>query len=438
MMKLIAILPLLFLVSIPVAYADLNIEKIVQVGGTFVASDDEQDFAIGDTVVLDKSILFLSFRHIGDGNMKDWVRSYELLDTTTIRMYGGSFAPADNIQVDWEGYIVEFTSTSDVVVQKGNFEVPIFLPETEFFPPLNGSAITTDKSILIFQGFDNDNDDDTYGIEESFRSRIFNTTHLGFFVDDTPNDEPNMIRWQVADFNNANVTVQRGLGDLADGNAVDTFAPPTAINRTNSLLFVSFSQDSIFDSEPDEYQPYAILNPSNQIHIEREDSSCTAGEACTVDYAWEVIEFFGDDDILDVQHGVLVDATTTSSNVQRTSTDSITAVSNFTNSLAIGTVQVPIGLGNANPVGGGGGQYDTVQHTMELTDASTITFITEDGQDEIHGLGWQAIEFFPVVELVSVSDTFIPISCCFFFINPDIFTNLWANFILLINSAVMN
>lgn len=438
-MKLLYLIPVLLLIPMSV-YADNSIKQIINVGGTFVSGSDQQDFNLPTSVSsLDKSVIFLTFRHEGEGIMKDWVRSYELLDTSTIRIYGGSETATENIETPFEGYVIEFTADSEVEVQKGNFAVEAFLPEGEFEIPINGSAITPSTSILVWNGFDNDNDDTTYGIEEQMRTRILNSTHIGVFVFDTPNDAPNNLKWQIVDFNNASFAVQRGIGSLPSGDSEDTITPPTAINQSRTLLLTSFATDSEFEPDPDEYSMSATM-VANDIVIDRDDPSCESGEGtCEIAYAWEIVEFPAD--FATIRHEVVIDNIETGSDVQQTIDDTIPSVGNFTNSMAIGTVQA-VGNGWGFPISSTpAGSWDRDTYTIELLDSTTVRLITEDGQEESE-IAYQVIEFFPQAIQPpgdANQDTFIGISCCMFFIQPvlDLIQPIFNTFLLLIKSVTL-
>lgn len=436
MKKYFLLLSLIILPIIP-AYADNEILNLITIEGTIPAGQQDYTFILPESIVnLDKTVTFMSVRHIGDSNEKEIYRSWELINTTAITFYGSSDVPANNEAVSFVGYIVEFTPSSDMFTQTDSFSIAGGLSNQEF-EDLFSTPVNTTSSFFQFHGQTPNHSDLTWGQEEFARMRIINATAFGYEPFDAPNSGPTVVRYGVTDLNNDEFFVQRGSLTMPEGTALSTVIPPIAVNRSHTVLFASHMINSGLDADSDESMFTARLNPSNQIEFDRDDDACGGTGLCSLSIRWELITF--PDSFAEVQYVQFDDTISTSANVQQTGSITIPSV-NFANSIAIGTIHTPLGLGQGRSASAPVGGFDRLAYTVELTNATNVDVVTNDGAS-VADIWVQVIEFQQFGGLGDINDDIQQQpSCCFFFINPIIeyIKSIWLGFILLINSLGAN
>jgi len=429
--KYILVISLIFLIPLPLVYADNSIFQIIKVSGTATIGVQNYDYTVSPAVTdITKTMIFMSVRHIGDSNEKEVYRSWELINPTTLRFYGSSNVPANNDALTFIGYIVEFTSSSDMTSQQGFMTVAGGQANQEFTDSF--TAVNTTSSFYQFFGQTAHHADLTWGREEFAKMRIASSTSFGYEPTDAPNSGPTDVRYQIVDLNNDDFFVQRGTVMMLEGNDLVTISPPIPIDRARTIVFASHNTNGELDVDSDETQFTATINSLNQIILDRDDALCGT-PLCDLNISWEAVSF--PDDFVNVQHLQFDDTIATGSNVQQTGVVNFVATPVvFANSIAIGTVHTPLGLGQARTASSSTGAFDRLTYTVELMDADTVNVVTNDGQ-ALADIWFQVVEF----EQFGAGDINSGIqqqpSCCFFFIKPlvDWIGSIWT--FLLINSV---
>ncbi|NIQ15349.1 MAG: hypothetical protein GTO02_13435, partial [Candidatus Dadabacteria bacterium] len=107
-------------------------------------------------------------------------RSWSFVNNSAIRFHGNSDAPANNIAMDFVAYIVEFSQSSDLLVQNGTLIVDGADVDKEFVEPLSPS-VNASNAIAIFDGLTMLNHTElSWGAEEFGITRVLNDTHFGY------------------------------------------------------------------------------------------------------------------------------------------------------------------------------------------------------------------------------------------------------------------
>lgn len=340
-------------------YADNSLRQIQRVNGTYPASVDEFDVTISPPLNdVNKTFAVLHFAYTAQNQHRDTFRAYEIIDSSTLRIYGNDDTPSANLAVDFHGLIFEFSDDSDAFTQHLNFTMDELLPEGEFELALE-TPVNATTTFLLLSGAASDSSDQSIGVEEFTRVRILNSTHYGLEVGDTPNTGPTRYQLIAVDLNNTDSTVQRGQGQLDGTESQDTITPPTAVNVTNSMLFVTHKTTGDFTQDPDDVSTHATLTASGNVVVSRDDASTN-----TVEYNWAIVEW--EDDLVNVQHfnGTIGDG------VFLNNVTIPTTLGNTTNSFVMGTQGAPFGWGNGKSSSTTGGAFDTATARVELLDDS--------------------------------------------------------------------
>ena len=396
-MKLILLLIIASLIPFIMSVHDVDgqvnyIRNIIKMEGTITGGVQNFDFILPESVTdQNKTMIFMSFRHIGDSNEKEVYRSWDFVNNTAIRFFGSNNTPANNDALSFVGYIVEFSENSDMFSQRDSLTIAGGLSDQEFTDQFSTSVNTT-SSFFQYFGQTANHADLSWGQEEFAKMRIINSTFFGYEPFDAPNSGDTIVRYQIIDMNDPNVLVQRGSTTMPEGTALTTFSPPTAINGSRTMLFASHNLNNALDAESDEGSFTARINPSNQIEFDRDDAVCGGTGLCQLEISWETITFL--DGSVYVQYLQFDDTTATGANVQQTGTVNFASTPvNATNSIAIGTVHTPLGLGQGRSAGGATGAWDREAYTIELIDADTVEVVINDGQ-ELSDVWFQVVEFF--------------------------------------------
>jgi len=336
----------------------------------------------------------MSVRHLGDGNAKEVYRSWDFVNNTAIRFHGSSDVPASNIAMDFVAYLVEFTATSEMVKQNGTLIVDGADVNKEFVTTLS-PIVNTTNSFFTFDGLNMDHSDLTWGSEEFAIMRVLNNTTWGYEPTDAPNSGNTEVRFSVIDWNNPAFVIQNGTGSLLETESLDTIVPSPSIIRNQTMILVTTSLQDDLDSSSDEHGATATINASNEIEIRRDDAICPVpAQDCQVNYRYELISFPSTFAL--VIHDEVDDIVATASDVTDTTDDIFSpAVTNFANSIAIGTVQTPFGLGNARDSSGSAGTWDRSSYTIELLNNTAVRAITNDGENTPN-MPYQVIEFLAI------------------------------------------
>jgi hypothetical protein len=382
----------LLVIPIQEAIAVNEVSQIIKVTGSLVGGVEDEEFLLPSAVTdQNKTIIFMSVRHIGDGEAKQTYRSWDFVNNTAIRFHGSSDVPASNLAMDFVAYLVEFTATSDMVKQNGTLIVDGADVNKEFVATLS-PIVNTTNSFFTFDGLTMDHSDVSWGSEEFGLMRVLNDTTWGYEPFDAPNTGNTEVRFSVVDWNNVGFVRQNGTGTLLSSELLDTIVPSPAVNRNHTMILVTTQIEDELDATADEHSVTATLNPSNSIEIERDDAICPTSN-CEVNYSWELLTF--PTTFANVTHGLISETNATAGNVEQREFDILPSPVIVSNTIAIGTVQTPLGLGQSRSGGGGAGSWDRNTWTIELFNTTHVRAIINDGQEESN-LTYQVIEFLSV------------------------------------------
>ncbi len=384
---------ILFPLVLPIqdAIADNTVLKIIKLTGSLIGTEEDEDFLLPESLTnLNKTITFMTVRHLGDGNAKEIYRSWDFVNNTAIRFHGSSNFPANNAPMDFVSYYIEFTAGSDMIVQNGTLIVDGGDVNQEFIATLSPSVNAT-NSFFTFDGLTMDHADLSWGSEEFGIMRVKNDTSWGYEPLDAPNSGDTQVRFSVIDWNNSNFIIQNGTGALQDLDLIDTIVPSPAIDRRHTIVLITPAFNGELDATSDEYGVTGRINSSNEIEIEREDADCGGGSNCIVNYRWELISF--PTTFANVTHDQIFKTTTTGSDVTVSTIDIFSpALGNASRSIAIGTNHNPMGLGQARDSSGSTGTWDRNAYTIELINATAVNGTANDARNSAT-VPYQVIEF---------------------------------------------
>ncbi len=382
----------LLVIPIQEAIAVNEVSQIIKVTGSLVGGVEDEEFLLPSAVTdQNKTIIFMSVRHIGDGEAKQTYRSWDFVNNTAIRFHGSSDVPASNLAMDFVAYLVEFTATSDMVKQNGTLIVDGADVDKEFVATLS-PIVNTTNSFFTFDGLTMDHSDVSWGSEEFAIMRVLNDTTWGYEPFDAPNTGNTEVRFSVVDWNNVGFVRQNGTGTLLSTELLDTIVPSPAVDRDHTMILVTTQIEDELDATADEHSVTATLNPSNSIEIERDDAICPASN-CEVNYSWELLTF--PTTFANVTHGFITETNATAGNVEQREFDILPSPVIVSDTIAIGTVQTPFALGQSRSGGGGAGSWDRNTWTIELFNTTHVRAIINDGQEDSN-LTYQVIEFLSV------------------------------------------
>ncbi len=384
---------ILFPLVVPIqeVIADNTVTKIIKLTGSLIGTEEDEDFLLPESLTnLNKTITFMSVRHLGDGNAKEIYRSWDFINNTALRFHGSSNFPANNAPMDFVAYFVEFTAGSDMIVQNGTLIVDGGDVNQEFIATLSPSVNAT-NSFFMFDGLNMDHSDLSWGSEEFGIMRVKNDTSWGYEPADAPNSGNTEVRFSVIDWNNSNFIIQNGTGALQDQDLIDTIVPSPAIDRRHTIVLISTNFDGELDATSDEYGVTGRINSSNEVEIEREDADCGGGSNCIVNYRWELISF--PTTFANVTHDQIFKSGETGSDVTVSTIDIFSpALGNASKAIAIGTNHNPMGLGQARDSSGSTGTWDRNAYTIELINATAVNGTANDARNSAT-VPYQVIEF---------------------------------------------
>jgi len=383
----------LLLIPIQDANAVNEVTKIIKLTGSLIGTVEDEDFLLPESLTnLNKTITFMSVRHLGDANAKEIYRSWDFINNTALRFHGSNNVPANNIPMDFVAYFVEFTASSDMIVQNGTLIVDGADINQEFIATLSPSVNAT-NSFFTYDGLNMDHSDLSWGNEEFGIMRVKNDTSWGYEPFNAPNTGNTEVRFSVIDWNNSNFIIQNGTGTLVNLELLDTIVPSPAIDRRHTIILISTQMEDEENAIADEYGATGRINSSNEIEIEREDAVCSVGN-CILNYRWELISF--PTTFANVTHDQIFKTTTTPSDQTVSTIDIFSpALGNANNSIAIGAVHTPMGLGQARDSSGSAGAWDRNAYTIELINATAVNGTANDARNSAT-IPYQVIEFLTV------------------------------------------
>ena len=346
-----------------------------------ISGNDIEDITITPALRdASKAIAFVSFNFSEINDHADTWRSWEILDENTLRIHGQLGDGGNANELDFVAYIIEFGVGVDS--QQVSFSQPAngATPNTGTINPVNLS-----ESMLVHSGHNLNAGDTTIGAEELERVRLLTSTSWEWEVANNADTGPQINRAQVIDWNDSSTSSQRGQATLPADTGSITITPPTAVDRTRSILFVSFLSDNGFSQDPDDNAISATINGSGDIAISRDDGTSVGA----IEINWEIVEF--PSSFVSVQH-----LTHTIPSASLSNTDTITAVGDVNSAFAISCVSVPFGFGNGESPETTDGDWGEATATINLTADDTVTF-TKDTSASSTTIGYQVVEFLQTI-----------------------------------------
>ena len=378
----------------------------------------QEDFTISPALTnVNKTFVVLSMRS-GDiaAPIAEIAKSWEIVDENTFRIYGSEDVDDTNKAADFVAYVIELSGP--IYTQKDFLQYFESDDETlaiSGIKEMNMSPLNITNSFHLLDGFNiygGEGTDPTFGREEFFRTQILDSDSWEINAELHQDSVETQVRAQLIDFNDDSVLVQRGVGSFTGLNT--TITPATAIDREDSLLFVTHrTNNTAFGWSPDISSISAYLDSSNDIILEREAATDS------ILFSWEIITFL-DDSFVSVTHGIH-----SQSGGTLNATEAVT-VNSLSNSFAIGTEGNPFCYCNGRGSSTIGSGYNATMGTIELQDTSTVRFVRDDSTGT-WDVGYQVIEFSPAVADPNDDLQWQP-SCCFFYIMPDVIQFLHNSF----------
>jgi len=382
----------LFFVMPNDAFGVNTLKNVINFTGTYPAGVDEHDITLSTSLTnKSKAFSFITFRHATDNDASASFRSWEILNTTTIRIYGHSGTPANNDALDFVGYVIEYTNDSDVFVQHENFTLGASATEGERFRLLP-TPINSSSSMILPSGIDFDGVNTFIGSEEFARYRIVNNTHWGWKVFDTPATGDNNIFAQIVDWNIPTVRVQTGNTTMISGGVKTvTQTPPIAVQNNQTMFIASYESDGATDEQSNRLMLYMQLQDDGDMVFNRD--STNFGKIIQ----WQLVEFL-DSDMFMIHNGTCIafgtlpeceEAGAKMASGTTTFDFPIPAV-NTTTTIPFSPNAGGFGFSNGRLEGGDRGRIDSSMVTMELTSPTNVR-MTRGASSEDGGWGMEVI-----------------------------------------------
>jgi len=382
----------LFFVMPNDAFGVNTLKNVINFTGTYPAGVDEHDITLSTSLTnKSKAFSFITFRHATDNDASASFRSWEILNTTTIRIYGHSGTPANNDALDFVGYVIEYTNDSDVFVQHENFTLGASATEGERFRLLP-TSINSSSSMILPSGIDFDGVNTFIGSEEFARYRIVNNTHWGWKVFDTPATGDNNIFAQIVDWNIPTVRVQTGNTTMISGGVKTvTQTPPIAVQNNQTMFIASYESDGATDEQSNRLMLYMQLQDDGDMVFNRD--STNFGKIIQ----WQLVEFL-DSDMFMIHNGTCIafgtlpeceEAGAKMASGTTTFDFPIPAV-NTTTTIPFSPNAGGFGFSNGRLEGGDRGRIDSSMVTMELTSPTNVR-MTRGASSEDGGWGMEVV-----------------------------------------------
>jgi len=343
-----------------------TLKQIVKISGT-IPSSIEHDVTISPALTnVNKTMVFLTFESDGSGggDPAGGRKSYEILNSTTLRIFGNADPLVTNPAVNFTATLVEFDSLSPIVVQNEFFNYPQGLTDVE--KTIHMSPINTTGSAIISTGRHLSGEDGTIGSEEIDRIRILTSNTWGYDTDEfqgfSGTDGSTVVRADIVDYNDNTISSQRG--QLTMSTATASVTPPIAIIQNQTMLLFSHTTTAGDTTEsPDTSTVHATIDSTGDIDFFRPSG------VNTLEINWELISF--PDTLLSIEHGIHhQDIGTTNA------TSPITPVLHIESSFAIGTEGMfGHGSGSGDNAVDASSSFLDVISTVNLEDNSTVRFV---------------------------------------------------------------
>jgi len=339
-------------------HSQINVlQKIIKLTGTFNQGNLFQDYTISPALDnINKTMVFMTMNSTFQDGSEENGKLWEIIDESTFRILGSGSGIND--PADFNAQIVEFNGTSPIFTQYDMLQFPESLSDgnrTMWISPVN-----TTNSFIIGQGSVLNGEDPTFGVEEFGSLSLMNETQWSFESEMAQDPPETTIRTMITDFNQDDILVQRGTGNMS--GLTEGISPPTVIAQNSTLLFVNYRLDgAVFAEFPNRTAVNADLNSTGDIILNRNSTGVN------IIYNWQTVTF--PDGFLNVQHGL---HSQVSGEFNETST--IIPVQNVSNAFAIGTVgeyyTQSMGSGSSNTAN----NFDDVFGLMTLESDNTLRF----------------------------------------------------------------
>ncbi len=343
-----------------------TLKQIVKISGT-VPSAIEHDVTISPELTnVNKTMVFLTFESdgTGGGDPAGGRKSYEILNSTTLRIFGNADPSITNPAVNFTATLIEFDSSSPIVVQNEFFNYPQGFTDAE--KTIHMSPINQSGSTIISLGRHLSGDDGSVGSEEIDRIRILTSNTWGYDTDTFQGfagaDGSTVVRADLVDYNDNKIFSQRGQLSMATATASVT--PPIAIVQNQTmLLFSHTTSDGDLTASPDTSSVHATIDSTGDIDFFRPTATGT------LEINWELISF--PDTLLSIEHGIHhQDIGTTNA------TSPITPVLHLESSFAIGTEGMfGHGTGSGDNAVDATSSFLDIISTVNLEDNSTVRIV---------------------------------------------------------------
>ena len=193
-------------------------------------TDQETDVTITGGTALDKMFHFCSFESTSTSSAHDQLsKATELTSISNLRIHNGQ--ASGNVAMDFVCYVVIFTAASDLVTQRDTTNMSAGECVGNVI-----SAVTIAETFVIPHGATNASDT-SFGQEEHHRVILTTTTNVDVCIDDAA-DETQTFRFEVVDWNDANIVVQHVSATLGSGESSDTITI-TAVDLSRTWLIAT-------------------------------------------------------------------------------------------------------------------------------------------------------------------------------------------------------
>jgi len=338
--------------------------------------DQALPYAVQD---INKTMIFMSFSHTGDGDSADSSRSWELIDNSTLRIFGENTASGNNPSI-FVAYIIEIQDDK-VAFNTEHRERLVLASETvgEYLIKLD-NPVNTSRAFAMFQGTNFEGSDATWGSEEFGEVSVFNSTHARFTNIDSDSVDVNN-KFTIVSFNNSTTDsfVQRGSGTMSGMTA--TISPPIDVNRNNTMVLLTWTIDLEVDSPADDSLVRVSLDATvpPDIQISREELGGN------IEYSWELISF--DPTIAKVHH----DSVTFGDGVLSVTDTLATPVLDMDKAFVFSGASSPFGFGTGEAHSGSGGAFDRGMARIFVSDQDEVTLTRQDST-RVLILDYQVVE----------------------------------------------
>ena len=355
------------------------LSSIVKVTGTSDGTPAQQDFSFSGGTSLSKEFHFCSFRgNVADTLHDKWYRSTSLTGINQLSIFTGD--TASPLALSFVAFIVIFTVESDLVVNQYTTATNV--------SELTNVTITTVSALaqaFVIPHGQNDPIDTTVGQEELWRVRLTSTTNVEYALDDI-SDEVDTCRFEVVDWNNADIRVQHLIATMTSGETTDTVVIPSAVVLSKSWIIGSFrtAGSGAFSEQTNNMAMRMDLQDTTTMRLRR----TAGGTLRNIEWAAQVIEDVSIAGIWNIDQA----------NIAMTTAQ-------LSNTTTIGIVDAgrTFVCGTLSPAFGYVGQspditldnFDNAQCTIDLTDSTTITAERGVTDTQILDIIVQAIEFLP-------------------------------------------